>query len=188
MKHIKTNIKGTLLGIIALLIMGILGTPFAKAETAISSEIANNFYQQCQINSRKEGTMSESSIMAYCECTSKTMKQNMSVEDLVAMKGEDQAARNAINKVITDVNGPCMAVPLHDKVYNKCMMDVSNKKVCECLSTGIALEISDKTQTMMKELLQKNPNMFDPMGELMEMPEYKQAEKTITMGCITTNF
>ncbi|MDY0028757.1 MAG: hypothetical protein RBR86_02315 [Pseudobdellovibrionaceae bacterium] len=166
-----------------LLILLSVSSNQAKAATPISDQMAQKFYGQCLENSKKDGTMSEQSAQVYCECTGKTMQQNMSVEDIQAMSGQDQAARNAINKVVTDVNGPCMAIPLHDKVYNKCMTDVGKLGMCECLASGISLELSKQTQSMMRTLLANNPNMYDPMGELMEMPEYKQTERKIAMSC-----
>lgn len=155
----------------------------AQAATPISDQMVKKFYGQCLENSKKDGTMTDTSAKSYCECTSKTMQQNMYVEELQAMSGQDQAARNAINKVVIDVNGPCMAIPLHDKIYKKCMTDVGKYGMCECLASGISLELSEQTQSMMRTLLANNPNMYDPMGELMETPQYKDTEKKITMSC-----
>lgn len=166
-----------------LVILLSLSANQVRAATPISDQMVQKFYGQCLENSKKDGTMTDSSAKSYCECTSKTMQQNMYVEDLQAMSGQDQAARNAINKVVIDVNGPCMAIPLHDKIYKKCMTDVGKYGMCECLASGISLELSEQTQSMMRTLLANNPNMYDPMGELMETQEYKDTERKITMSC-----
>ena len=159
----------------------------ARAATPISNEMAQKYYQQCLVNSQQDGTMTEQSQKSFCTCTAQQMQKNMAVEDLVAMQGNDQSARNAINKVITDVNGPCMNYPLHDKVYGKCMQDVKKHTLCECLASGISNKLSSQTQNMMRDILAKNPNVYDPMGELMNTSEYKNAEQQITYGCAASS-
>lgn len=158
----------------------------AFAQTPIPDEMAQKYYQSCLSNSQKEGTMTKQSQDSFCRCTSKLMQQTMVVEDLVAMQGQDQAARDAINKILTDVNGPCMQYPVHDKVYKKCMSDVGKRGTCECLSGGIADYLSQQSQTLMRDLLNKNPNIIDPMGEIMSLPDYQKTERALALQCLTS--
>lgn len=157
----------------------------SHAATPITDEMVEKYSAQCVTSAKEEGTMIPDSQAAFCACTGQHMKSAMTVEDLQAMQGKDQAARDAINKVLTDVNGPCMSYPIHDKVYKKCMADVGQAKTCECLSSGIATYLSAQSQTIMKDLLAKNPNMYDPMGEIMSSAAYQAEEKKLAMGCLT---
>lgn len=157
----------------------------AFAQTPIPDEMAQKYYQSCIANSQKEGTMTTQSQDSFCRCTSQHMQQAMVIEDLTAMQGQDQAARDAINKILTDVNGPCMQYPLHDKVYKKCMTDVGKQNVCECLSGGIGDYLSQQSQTLMRDLLARNPNMIDPMGEIMGSAPYQQTERSLALQCLT---
>ncbi len=181
----NTNSKSILL-VFFFLATAIIGHN-AHASTPITGEMAQKYYQQCLVNSQQDGTMTVDSQKSFCTCTAQHMQKNMIVEELVAMKGQDQAARNAINKVITDVNGPCMHIPLHDKVYGKCMTEVKKHAICKCLASGISESLSSQTQGMMKNILATNPNIYDPMGELMNTSEYKNAEKQITYGCAASS-
>ncbi|HRK97410.1 MAG: hypothetical protein KDJ26_03840 [Alphaproteobacteria bacterium] len=176
------NIKYSVL---AILLSAMITSSSASAQTPITTEMTQKYYEQCLVNSKTEGTMTDQSRQTYCACTAENMKKNMVIEDLQAMQGQDQAARDAINKVLIDVNGPCMHVPLHDKVYTKCMTDVNKTSICQCLSKGISEYLSKQSQTLLKDILAKNPNIYDPMGALMDTQEYKTTEKRIALSCAT---
>ncbi|HNQ92302.1 MAG TPA: hypothetical protein PKI93_05155 [Alphaproteobacteria bacterium] len=172
--------------IFTTLVLLVLLAPPAHAQTPITEEMALKYYDNCLANAAKEGTMSEKSRENYCFCTANQMKNNMTQEDLKTMSGEDpQAARATVNKVLIDVNTPCTQYPLHDLVYNECMSKVKSTAVCACLSQNISGYIATREQQMMADILKKNPNIYDPLGAIMETDEYKRTEKSIMASCIS---
>jgi len=167
------------------LAMTLLAAP-ALAGTPITEESALKYYDNCLVNAEKDGTMGEESRKSYCFCTANQMKNTMSQEDLSAMGSKDpERARAAVNKVIVDVNTPCTQYPLHDKVYNQCMTTVGNEATCSCLSRNISAYIKEKSKEMMAKILRQNPNIYDPMGAIMETEDYKSAEQKIALDCAT---
>lgn len=158
-------------------------TTHGHAQTPITQDIAVKYYNNCLSNTEKEGTMSKKSREAYCLCTAGQMKSAMTQEDLKDLAKKDQSARLALNKVLTDVNAPCTQYPLYDKVYNNCISKIAKHPQCHCLAKNISNYISGQSQLMMKDILARNPDAYDPLGEIMETQTYKDAEQKITMSC-----
>ena len=133
------------------------------------------YYEQCWSIPRPEGTMTDQSRQTYCACTAENMKK-MVIEDLQAMQGQDQAARDAINKVLIDVNGPA-CTSLHDKGLHK-MYDRRKQNIDLPMPFKRHFGISFKTiPNIAERYTGKKSNIYDPMGALMDTQEYKTTEK-----------
>ena len=171
--------------LIILLSLALL-TPMARAQTPVTETMALKYYDNCLDSAKKEGTMTKASRENYCLCTANQMKDNLSQEDLMAINGEDHlAARKAVNKILIDVNTPCTQYPLHDLVYKECISALKSTTACSCLSKNISNYIATREQQMMADILKKDPNIYDPLGAIMETEEYKRTEKSITSSCIS---
>lgn len=155
------------------------------AGTEITGEMAEKYFANCVANAEKEGTMSKDSQNKYCACTAMNMQKAMTQEDLSALSGRGDAARAALNKVLVSVNGPCMEYPTHDLIHNKCMADVKNAEVCSCLSNKMGHFMKAISARMLPTLLEKNPNIFDPMTPIMETPEFVETQQKIALSCAT---
>lgn len=173
--------------ILALLLCGLIGIAPASAApsgTPLTNDMVSKYYAQCLVASDKEGTMTPESSKSYCACTSGQMKNWIAQEDIKAMSGQDQAARNVINKVLINVNAPCTRFPIHDMVYKECLSKSMAQGTCECLSNGIGTYLQDQSESLMGKILAANPNAVNPLGEIMNSPEYQKQEKAIAMSCI----
>jgi hypothetical protein len=114
------------------------------------------------------------------------MQQSMSQEDLTALSSKDKAvARLALNKVLLNVNGPCMQYPVHDLLQNKCMTDLKNPAICGCLSKKMGKYTAQQSQRMMPQILAQNPEIFDPLTPIMESQEFQQTQHSIALSCAT---
>ena len=155
------------------------------AGTPITDDIAKKYFDNCVSGAQKEGTMTPATQQRYCACTALNMKQNMSQEDLAALSAQGDVARAALNKVLLNVNGPCMEYSTHDLINKKCMTDVKDPAICSCLSTKMGNYIKQVSGQMMPKLLAANPNAYDLVTPIMESPEVENTQKQIAMQCAT---
>ena len=158
---------------------------FGLAGAPISNEMADKYFSSCVDGAKKEGTMSGEGGNKYCACTAMNMQKSMTQEDVTDLSGTGQKQRNALNKMLLDVNGPCMQYPVHDMLLKQCLVDVKNKAICSCLSTKMGDFMADISKRMMPELLEDNPNLFDPMTPIIESPEFQQRQQQIAISCAT---
>lgn len=186
--------------IIPLLLVLLLSViPHAQAQTApvapsapatqtkMSNEKAGEFYKHCLQRAAEDKTMKQSTKALFCQCNMVHMQQTMTMEDVAASTGNDQAARNAINKMLIEVYAPCMEYPVRDLLAGQCAKDIPGKpKVCNCISDNMGSYMSKVAKPMFKEMLSKNPNMTDPMNALLENPEFKKQQQNMAFSCITT--
>jgi hypothetical protein len=166
----------------ALLLAGFLPS-LAMAQTAITAETAQKYYQNCIRNAQSDQTMKPQTKDVFCQCTAIHMQKNMVMEDIVAMSGNDQAARNALNKMLTGVHAPCMEYPVRDLIGKKCEADIARPDVCNCLSDKMASYTAREAQRLLGQVLATNPNITDPMGAIMETDEFKRNEQQLALSC-----
>lgn len=178
------QIKLLYAGFLCLLCAGaVLSGGAQAAGTPVTNEMAVKYYDQCLGNAAKDGTMFEANAKNFCECTAQKMKSTLSQEELQALQGQDQSARNVINKILIYVNGPCMQYPINDLVLRKCMQDIGNERTCTCLSGGISTYLAKEAPRMLADVLDRDPNITDPLGALMNSPSYKIQENKIALQC-----
>ncbi len=173
------------ISVLTLLVFAVILPLSVHGATPITNEISEKYFQNCVAGAKKEGTMTTDTQNRYCACTAMNMQTSMTQEDLLALSKRDEPARLALNKVLIDVNGPCMKYPVHDMLYKKCMTDVRNPRICSCLSNKMGYFMSDISKRMLPELLRENPNLYDPMTPIMESQEFQQTEQKIALSCAT---
>jgi len=163
----------------------------AIAQTAMSKEQANNYYASCK--AKQDPRMSTPAQDAFCACTSVKMMEAMSVEDVQTMAGNDQAGRNALNKMLIDVYAPCMSYPVEELVGAKCYNDPklgalglkkSKEKICDCVGQKTAAWFVDEGRDLMRNVLAQNPNIFDPIDPVMESAAFKSQSYENMMHCM----
>ena len=170
-----------LLAVLALLMC--FTSTAALAQTAISEANAQKFYQNCVAATQPGQEMKPQTKDVYCQCTALHMRRSITMEDIRATMGNDQAARNAINKTLTQVHAPCMEYPVRDLIATKCAKDVGVTNVCNCLSDKMAAYTARESQRLLGVVLVQNPNITDPMAAIMETKEFKDNEQRLTMSC-----
>lgn len=121
----------------------------------------------------------------FCECTALQMQKHITVEDIAAQSGNDQAARDSLNKTITQVYSPCIQYPIYALVMKRCMADanVTDKSACTCSAKKMAEYTAQEAQGKLPAILAANPNVTDPSEALMGTPEFEAAQKQIADTC-----
>lgn len=167
------------------------GSGSGSGATAISKDMANKYYENCKSRPDPMKVMSEQSKDNLCACSAANLMKAMTVEDIRIMGGNDQAARNALNKMLTQVYAPCMEFPARDLVYANCVDNAQLKAaasdvkgLCGCVAGQAAQYIASNGPGIMQQELMKNPNVTDPLGPLMQSQEFTQASQSFTMQCL----
>ncbi len=180
------NFKTTaLVALLTLLALPAAAQPQASAAggTRITDAQTQQYYQTCVSNSQQDQVMKPETKKVLCQCTALHMQQSLTIEDITAMSGNDQPARNALNKMITGVYAPCMEFPVRDLIAGSCDKEVKNPKVCSCVSDKMAAFTTREANRLLTEVFAKNTNITDPMGAIMETEEFKNQEKQMAMAC-----
>lgn len=154
----------------------------AHADTPMTDELTNQYFENCLNGLQKDSTMTPNSKKAYCVCTSVNMKKSMTSEDLIALS---ENKRPALNKVLLDVNGPCMQYPVRDMIQKKCMTDLKNDAMCSCLSQKVGEYTKQEVQKKLPKILADNPDVYDTMSPIVDSPEFQQATQQMALSCAT---
>lgn len=167
------------------------GSAGGGGTTPISQEMARKYYENCKSRPDPMKVMSEQSRDNLCSCTATRLMSAMTVEDIKIMGGNDQPARNALNKMLTAVYAPCMEFPARDLVYANCVANAQLKAaasniegLCGCVAGQAAQYIAANGPGIMQQELMKNPNVTDPLGPLMQSQGFTQASQAFTMQCL----
>lgn len=168
-----------------LMLISIFPATSFAAGTPITNDMAQKYFNNCVAGAQKEGTMVPQNQQRFCACTAMNMQKTMTQEDLAALGAKDKTARMALNKVLINVNGPCMGFPVHDLIQKKCMTDLKNPAICGCLSNKMGQFTAAQSQKMMPEILARNPEIYDPLTPIMESQEFQQTQQSIALSCAT---
>ena len=75
------------------------------------------------------------------------------------MAQQDQAGRNATNKMIINVYAPCMGYPAKDHYYNNCITNPQTQSLtknpqalCECMSSQVANYLEQNGSQVFREI------------------------------------
>lgn len=154
----------------------------AQAQTKISDEMAQSYYQNC--NMKSDPNVSKDTQDIFCQCTAMHMQKFMSLEDMKQMQDPNpQRARLSMNKVILDVYAPCMEFPVRDLLFNTCKKRGAPSAACDCLANEMGKYTAASAQQMLYDILQKNPNIVDPMGPIVNSPKFKAKEQQAAQSC-----
>ena len=156
----------------------------AHAQTPVSREMADTYYQNCV--SKPDARMDPETQNIFCQCTKMFTQTYLSVEDMQAMAGNDQKARLALNKMMNDVYAPCMEFPVRDLIFKSCLEKMS-PEICRCLANNMGRYTAEKAQEFLGDILKKNPNIVDPMTPIMERPEFTRMEQQMVTECVNNN-
>lgn len=164
----------------------------AAAQTPVSNETANAYYANCA--AMRDERMSEQTQQAFCACTSARIIEAMTMEELTVMYEQSQDGRNMLNKMLTEIYAPCMNFPVQDLVYDNCMKDDKlnslNLKdprmyeLCGCMSMLSGEWFADKGGSLMASILEKDPNVTDPLGPIMDSKEFQSKSYEFMTRCM----
>jgi hypothetical protein len=160
----------------------------ASQAKVISNQEADTYYKNC-LSQKMDPRVTADSQKSICACTSAQMVKNMTVEDVQTMRGNDQAARNAINKMLVDVYAPCMSDIVRDLLTTQCRSNpqisgANAGQICDCFAklTGDWYSLSGRT--IMAEALKKNPNLTDPTAAIQESALFQSESMKNLQSCM----
>jgi hypothetical protein len=156
--------------------------------TPISQEIAQQYYQNCK--AKQDQRFSAKAQDQFCACTASQLMTSYTLEDMQATAGQDQAARDAINKMVINVYAPCIQYPATEYHYRSCISNPKTKalgnpeKLCQCAASQVASHLKANAAGMFRQILQTNPNVTDPMQALYDNPQFQEFAQSKLMGCV----
>lgn len=175
--------------VVALLALLIFTIPAAHAQTKVTPEMANAYFNNC-LNQPGPGMSSETK-QYMCACTSAKMQESMTVEDIRTMAQQSTAGRLATNKMIINVYAPCIEYPARDHYYSTCMNNPQTKNLtknvqglCTCLGSQVAGYLKQNAKKEFTRILSRTPNITDPMTALTNDPAFTQFAQGKLMACI----
>ena len=171
--------------LISLLLIFSSFTLQAKAQTPVTNEQAQKYYESCATN--RDERMDIKTQDVFCQCSSMGYKKHMTQEDLQYLAvGEGQEARDVMNKMVLKLYAPCMEFPVRDMVYKKCTKDAyqAGQYICSCMADKMASYISERAQAELSNILKENPNVYDPLEAITSSETYARQEKRIVLQCI----
>src|SRR5690606_17950523 len=142
-----------------LAFLGILVSLPAYAQTAVSKEMANAYYNDCA--AKADPRFSPDSLSAFCSCTSVQIMEKMSVEEVQTMGQNTQEGRNMLNKMLLDVYAPCMQYPVEDMVAGECLTDKKvetlgwqgdKRALCGCMAAKTGAWFSTAGRDLMTDV------------------------------------
>src|SRR5690606_25980766 len=113
--------SGEMMRLLALLLTLCLTSFAAQAQTQVSKETANEYFNNCVKAASPQQPVSVQTQEMLCACTAARLTQFFSMEDMKTMTGPDpSAARIAYNKMIIDIYAPCMEEPTREYYTGVC--------------------------------------------------------------------
>jgi len=164
----------------------------ALAQTPVSKEQANTYFDSCVTNSAAtEKRFSSESQQQFCACTAARLTQYFTIEDMQVMTSQtDPNARLAMNKMIVNIYAPCMETPVREYHYGQCLQNPQTaalgnpQKICGCAANAIATYLKQNGAQKFQEILSVNPNIYDPMQALYDDPTFQTYARTELMRCL----
>lgn len=177
--------------IVALVLLTILSTSAAFAQTPVSRDQAQNYYEKCR--SKTDPRVHPETMDAFCSCTAKEMIKSMSVEDVEVMGSGVGQSRDKLNKMILEVYTPCMNYMVTEMVGAECMTNpdidkfsgkINKPALCQCMGEETGLWFTQEGRALMRDVLAKTPNIDDPLGPVMETKAFKEQTYSSISTCL----
>lgn len=161
---------------------------FQAHATPFSKDMANSYYQQCM--KLESPLMSDKTQDLMCSCTAANMMRNITVEEAQLSATDSPEARIVVNKILIDVYAPCIAFPAKDYYHNTCLQspETANisknpERLCDCMSTEVSDFLSENSQGVFADILNRQPRILDPMAALAKDPEFKKFAQEKLLSC-----
>lgn len=175
-----------------VLLIAILLVSFpVMAQTPVSKETANKYFDNCLKSTPPTQSISQNSQQMLCACTAARLTQFFTMEDMTTMTGSDPSlARIAYNKMLIDIYAPCMEAPTREFHYNACITDPNTArygqpdKICPCLANALGDHLKVHGPEIFRGILSRDPNVMDPMAALSNDPSFQQFAQTKLMSCL----
>lgn len=175
--------------ILSLILLSLLAWP--ASATPIGQQQSTDYYNNCL--TQRDDRLSESGHKALCACSAAQMSESMTVEDIQTMGQDSPAGRMMLNKMLIHVYAPCMQYPVQDLVKADCLKDpkidmmqlkTGKDLLCGCMAEKTGQWLATNGGSLMAELLEKNPNMADPITPVMESKSFEKESYNNLLACM----
>lgn len=173
-----------------LFLASLLISTSAHAQTPVTKESANTYYNSC-VNQPPSMPFMGNGQQLMCACQAARMTQFFTMEDMRAMMAKDPAvARPAYNKMILHVYAPCMGEPTRAYHYNSCMSNpqitsLGNPEgLCLCAANALADYMMLNGTNLLAGVLARDPNVTDPNAALFNDPSFQTLAVKKTTECL----
>lgn len=163
-----------------------LFAPAAMAQTPVSKETANAYFENCVKTASPTQEMSVDGQQLLCACTAARLTQFFSMEDWKAMTAPDaNVARPAYNRMMTDVYAPCMAQPMRERYYNRCLKaQGAQQQICNCTADRLATYMQNHGGRLLGGILARDAAVQDPWAAVENEPEFNAYIDTAGKECV----
>ncbi|MFA5592246.1 MAG: hypothetical protein WC989_02910 [Micavibrio sp.] len=175
---------------LSLLLLSLTLSFSAQAQTPVSKETANSYFDNCAAQPAGESLSADSQNM-LCACTAARLTQFFTVEDMQAMADPNRPeARLAVNKMLVEIYAPCMEAPTRDFHYNACITNPDTarygdpQRICPCMADAVAGHMRNNGPAVFRDILTRNPTIVDPMAALVDDPGFKQFAQSKLLACV----
>tara|TARA_B100000508_G_C11446420_1_gene271629 strand:+ start:432 stop:980 length:549 start_codon:yes stop_codon:yes gene_type:complete len=172
-----------------IVIIGVGFTLPVNAQTNVSPEVANKYFENCKMQS--DPRFSDLSQEMFCACTAAEMTRGYTIEDMQNAPRQDEVGRAATNKLIVNVYAPCIQYPAREYHYNTCVQNPKTKllgsnvdKICGCTAEKVATHLNQNAGAMFKQILTVNPTIADPMQALYDDASFQKTVQSQLMSCL----
>ena len=160
-----------------------------KKPLADISALANDFYKNC--TAQKHPILSGEDLNLFCGCTSAHLAKNMTPAQMRASQTDTPEGQQQRARMTLYVYTPCIEHPTRALVTNQCESNpqvqnsVKNyKHTCGCLGDEMANFMKNNAHNAIKIALQNNINDLDPLGTLMQSPQFNAQSQEALKKCI----
>ncbi len=163
-----------------------------EKEPQTINDFANQYYKNCL--RQDHPILKGESLEMMCGCTSAQIPDNMTVKQMKDMQENTADGQHQRSRMLLFVYTPCIQYPtkalIHDKCVNNPEVQTSMKhykKVCECLSDGMAQFMKEKAPKYIQSSLHRNSADMDPLRTLMESRVFEEQSQYHMRKCVQTH-
>jgi hypothetical protein len=179
--------KLILLGLSALCL---LAAPLSARAEPVSQDTANAYYTACM--APDDERMSETAQESLCGCSSAQLMLVMTAEDIQTMSPDPGPGRAAYDKMLAEVYGPCMQIPVEENIYDGCMKNGHIKqfalkdqgKLCRCLATKTTETLPNDAPVIVRNNLKASPGLTDPYHIIAYDPDLRRRALDYLTPCL----
>lgn len=153
------------------------------------TDYANAYYGNCV--KQEHPILKGEDLKLLCGCTSVKFAENMTPEQVRAMREDSAAGQQQRNRLLIFVYAPCMQTPIRALILDECMKSTPNKfmmkdqpATCKCLADGVSADLQKEAPRMIEESIRTNPQAIDPLATLLNSRAFENRQKYHSKVCI----
>ncbi|MDB5490706.1 MAG: hypothetical protein JWO78_555 [Micavibrio sp.] len=164
----------------------------ALAEKPVTQKVANTYYTSCM--GHEDPRMDAEGQMSLCSCAAARMMGELTLEDITYMSADpaNKDGRARYNKMLVNVYGPCMKLPVQKELAAQCMRDKKIKQfmlrdttgMCECMAARTGDYIDAASEDIMLTILQAEPKVTDIFPRMMGSQRIRGAAENFIYTCM----